>query len=62
MVSRWQLGGENMKDKTMVALARIGVGGAILVTSMVTGVNGAYQMLAMFLLGVPVEVLQKKEA
>jgi len=36
------------------------VGGAIFVTSMVTGVDGAYQMFAMFLMGVPVERLQPK--
>jgi hypothetical protein len=47
-----------MKSKTLIALARIASGTAILVTSMVTGVDGAYQMMAMLLLGIPVEGLQ----
>lgn len=50
-----------MDNKTTVAVARLFTGGAILITSMVTGVNGAYQMLAMFLMAVPVEALQKGE-
>lgn len=53
-----------MESKTLVALARIASGTAIFLTSMITGQNGTYQMLAMFLLGVPVEGLQsgKKES
>lgn len=52
-----------MESKTLVALARIAAGTTIFVTSMITGENGTYQMLAMFLLGVPIEGLQsgKKE-
>jgi len=48
-----------MDSQTIVACTRMIVGGAIFVTSMVTGVDGAYQMFAMFLMGVPVERLQK---
>jgi len=48
-----------MESQTIVACTRMIVGGAIFVTSMVTGVDGAYQMFAMFLMGVPVERLQK---
>ncbi len=53
-----------MDNQTIVACVRMACGTAIFVTSMVTGVNGAYQMLAMLLMGVPVERLQptqKKE-
>ena len=54
------LGGENLDSKTTVAVARLFTGGAILCTSMVTGVNGAYQMLAMLLMAIPLEALQPK--
>ena len=47
-----------MDSKTLVAVARLFTGGAILCTSMITGVDGAYQMLAMLLMAVPVEALQ----
>lgn len=47
-----------MEAKTVTALARIASGTAIFITSMITGENGTYQMLAMFLLGVPIEALQ----
>ena len=52
-----------MDSKTIVTVTRMVCGAAIFITSMVMGVNGAYQMLAMFLMAVPVEVLQpvKKE-
>jgi len=52
-----------IQPKTIIALARITSGTAILIASMVTGVNGTYQMLAMLLLGVPIEAVQgvKKE-
>ena len=48
-----------MESQTIVACTRIIVGGAIFITSMVTGVNGATQMFAIFLMGIPVERLQK---
>jgi len=52
-----------MESKTVVAVTRIAAGAAILIASMVTGENGMYQMIAMFLMGVPFEALQtKKEA
>ena len=47
-----------MDSKTTVAVARLFTGGAILIATMVTGVNGGYQMLAMLLMAVPVEALQ----
>jgi len=47
-----------MNNKTVIAMARIASGTAILITSMVTGVDGAYQMIAMLLLGLPIEGLQ----
>ena len=50
-----------MDSKTTVTVARLFTGGAILCTSMVTGVNGAYQMLAMLLMAIPLEALQKPE-
>lgn len=53
-----QKGGINLDNKTIVALARIASGTAIFITSMVTGVNGAYQALALLMLGVPIEALQ----
>jgi len=48
-----------MKSVTIVALARIVAGASIMVTSMITGVDGTYQMVAMFLLGVPFEAVQR---
>jgi len=50
--------GDRLDNKTVVACARIASGTAILITSMATGVNGAYQMIAMLLLGLPIERLQ----
>ena len=52
-----------MESQTIVACTRLCVGGAIFVTSMVTGVNGTIQMFTMFIMGFPVERLQptKKE-
>jgi len=49
-----------MQDKTIVSIARISAGTAILIATMVTGVNGAYQTLAMLLLGLPIEGLVKQ--
>jgi len=51
-----------MNDATKIALARIASGTAILIASMATGVNGTYQILAMLLLGLPVEALAKRAA
>lgn len=52
-----------MDSKTIVTLGRMAVGGAIMIASMVTGENGVNQIIALFLMGAPVEVLQstKKE-
>jgi len=46
-----------MDSKTIVQVTRIVVGGAIFITSMITGANGTTHMLAMFLMGVPVELI-----
>lgn len=48
-----------MKDRTIITLGRLAIGGAILITSMVTGENGSYIMLALLLMGMPIEVLAK---
>lgn len=50
-----------MKSKTIITLARLAAGTAILITSMVTGVNGTTQSIALVLMAVPVEVLAKDE-
>jgi len=52
-----------ISEKAIITLARLFTGGAIFIASMVTGVNGEMQMLAMFLMAVPLEALQaaKKE-
>jgi len=52
-----------ISEKAIIALGRLFTGGAIFIASMVTGVNGSAQMLAMFLMAVPVEALHtaKKE-
>jgi len=49
-----------LKEKTLIVLGRLTCGTAILITSMVTGVDGMYQMIAMLLLGLPVEALKKE--
>jgi len=48
-----------ISEKAIIALARIAAGAGIFITSMMTAVNGQAQMLAMFLMGVPIEVFQK---
>jgi hypothetical protein len=50
-----------MDSKTIVTVTRMIIGGAIFITSMVTGVDGPTQMFAMFLMGAPVEILQPKK-
>jgi len=55
-----------MRDRTIITLVRLGIGGAIFITSMVTGENSYSQGLALLLMGMPIEVLarekeQKKE-
>ena len=46
-----------MRDKTIITLARLAVGGSIFITSMITGVNSYYQGFALLLMGMPIEVL-----
>jgi len=50
-----------ISEKAMITLARLFTGGAIFIASMITGVNGSAQMLAMFLMAVPVEALQSEK-
>lgn len=52
-----------MNNRTIVALGRMACGTAIIITSIVTGVNGTFISLGILLLGLPVEALQhdKKE-
>lgn len=51
-----------MEAKTIITLARLFCGAGIMVTSMITGENGSYQMFSLILMGIPFEALQKKEA
>lgn len=44
-----------MNDKTKIILARMACGTAILITHAVTGYNGVFLAIGLFLLGVPVE-------
>jgi hypothetical protein len=53
-----------LKEETMIVLGRMACGTGILIASMVTGVNGFYQLLSAVLLGVPLErisIAKKKE-
>lgn len=47
-----------MKDTSIIQLFRLGCGTALLITSMVTGVNGMMQMTALVLLGIPFEAVK----
>lgn len=49
-----------VSERTMITLARMAAGVAILVTSLVTHTNGVLQGLSLFLIGVPVEMLHGK--
>jgi len=45
-----------MEEKTIIVLGRLACGTAILITSVVTGMNGILQGISLLLLGVPVEL------
>ena len=47
-----------MKDTSIIQLFRLGCGCALLITSMVTGVDGQIQLIALLLLGVPFEAVK----
>ena len=47
-----------MLDSTKIALARIAGGVALLITYAVTGVDGTLIMVALILLGIPVEQIK----
>lgn len=46
-----------MKDKSIIAAIRTVSGAAILITSMVTGIDGQMQLIALFLMGIPLEMI-----
>ena len=46
-----------MNNATLVAMARMACGTAILITHMITGANSTFVILGVVLLGVPVEAL-----
>lgn len=48
-----------MKDSAIVAVCRLICGTALLITHAVTTVNGTLVVVSLFLLGVPVEAIQK---
>lgn len=50
-----------MQEKTVIALGRMICGTAILITSILTHVNGVLQGLSLFLIGVPIEMLRKEQ-
>lgn len=47
-----------MNSKTIVASVRVACGTAIIITSMVTGINGTFVLVGLGLLGLPIEALQ----
>ena len=47
-----------ISERAMIALARLFTGGAIFIASMATGVDGQAQLIALFLMGFPIEALQ----
>jgi hypothetical protein len=49
-----------MNDKTLITLSRMICGTAILIISLATHTNGTLQGLALFLIGVPIEMLRKE--
>lgn len=51
-----------MKDSTIIKLARLGCGTALLAIHAVTGVDGSLVAISLFLLGVPFELAKKEEA
>ena len=50
-----------MKDTTIIKLARLGCGTALLITKAVTGIDGTLIAVAFFLLGVPFELVKKEK-
>jgi len=48
-----------LKDSAKVAICRLICGTALLITHAVTGMNGTLVAISIFLLGVPVEAIQK---
>lgn len=50
-----------MDGKKLIAVVRVACGTAIIITSMVTGVNGTFILVGLGLLGLPIEALQSTE-
>ena len=48
-----------MKDESIIALGRCACGTALLLTSMLTGINGMVQTISLILLGIPIELIKK---
>ena len=47
----------DLEAKDIVQMFRMGCGAAIMITSMVTGINGQMQLIGLFLMGVPFELV-----
>jgi len=50
-----------MKDTSIIKLARLGCGTALLLAHALTGVNGSLIAVGLFLLGVPFELAKKEK-
>ena len=48
-----------MKDETVITLGRMLAGTTILATHMATGTNSTFVLLGVFLLGIPIELVQR---
>lgn len=46
-----------LEAKDIAQMFRMGCGAAIMITSMLTGINGQFQMVGLFLMGVPFELV-----
>ena len=49
-----------MKDQTIIKLARVACGTALLIVHAVTDVNGTLIVAALFLMGVPFELIKRE--
>jgi hypothetical protein len=48
-----------MKDETFITIGRQLMGTGIIITHMLTGANSTFVILGLFLIGVPIELVQK---
>lgn len=51
-----------MNNKTLIQLARLACGTALLIAKMVTGADGTLTIISLVLMGVPFEAISKKGA